>query len=219
MRPYRVYNGELVLYYSDQRDSDHGQKLVHQTTTDLLTWSDVVDDVAYDVYDDRPGMPIVAQLPTGDYIFTYERGETYSGGISFAVHYRISADPLDFNSAPDYALVADGVAPSSSPYVVWSSYGGENGTIVVSGGTRDEVFTNQMLGDPDHWQMWPVPEPRSYTRSLMIFEEDPDLLLLIGGGHLPPSSTNVVSLSVVRLSELITSTNSTRLSARYKKAH
>lgn len=203
----------MILYYSDQRDNaTHGQKMVHQTTTDLLTWSEVVDDVAYDDYEARPGMPIVAQLPTGDYIFTYEYGgEPSSSSYWFPVYYRISANPLDFANAPEYKLTANGVTPTSSPYVVWSSYGGVNGTIVVSGGGRDEIFTNQALGDPDAWKMWAVPQPRAYTRSLLVFKEDPDLLLIIGGGVLPPSSTNKVSLSVLKLSELIGGGNSTRM--------
>ena len=35
-----------MCYYSDQRaNTTHGQKLVHQTTRDLLNWGPVVDDV------------------------------------------------------------------------------------------------------------------------------------------------------------------------------
>lgn len=32
-----LLNGQLICYYSDQRDSAHGQKIVHQTTSDLKT--------------------------------------------------------------------------------------------------------------------------------------------------------------------------------------
>lgn len=39
-------NGRLICYYSDQRaNTTHGQKLVHQVSSDLLTWGPVVDDV------------------------------------------------------------------------------------------------------------------------------------------------------------------------------
>ncbi|KAF7560653.1 hypothetical protein G7046_g3506 [Stylonectria norvegica] len=200
-----MYKKELVLYYSDQRDNEtHSQKLVHQTTTDLLTWSDVVDDVSYPDYYARPGMPIVARLPTGDYFYVYEYGgEPSSSNYWFPVYYRISADPLNFNSAADTKLTADGITPTGSPYVVWSHHGGRNGTIVVSSGGRSEIFTNQMLGHPDHWKMWSVPQPKAYTRALLVFKEDPDLLMIMGAGQLPPSSTNEVSLSVVRLSEIM----------------
>jgi hypothetical protein len=37
--PFFLYaNGKLIVYYSDQRDPDRGQKVVHQVTTDLRTW-------------------------------------------------------------------------------------------------------------------------------------------------------------------------------------
>lgn len=65
----RVYEDTLIVYYSDQRDSNYGQKLVHQETTDLYNWSDVIDDVTYPTYTDRPGMPIVTQLPNGSYFY------------------------------------------------------------------------------------------------------------------------------------------------------
>ena len=204
---FMMYDGQLVLYYSDQRDNEtYSQKLVHQTTTDLKNWDDLVDDVTHDDYYQRPGMPTVAQLPTGDYIYVYEfGGEASQDDYWFPVYYRISADPLAFASAPDQALRPnndDTTVPQGSPYVTWSPYGGENGTIVVSCGTLGQVFTNQMLGHPDHWVMRETPQPTAYTRFVMIKDEDPDLLLIMGAGVLPPSTTNKVSLSVVRLSEL-----------------
>ena len=42
-----LHRGRLICYYSDQRDPDHGQKLAHQTSTDLRAWGPVVDDVAF----------------------------------------------------------------------------------------------------------------------------------------------------------------------------
>lgn len=55
----RVYNDQLICYYSDQRDTSYGQKLTHQVTTDLESWTEQVDDVADTAsYDARPGMPV-----------------------------------------------------------------------------------------------------------------------------------------------------------------
>lgn len=199
-----MYEGQLVLYYSDQRDTDHGQKLVHQTTTDLLTWADPVDDVAYDEYTDRPGMTTIAQLPTGDYIMTYEWGHSFSSGYSFPVTYRISADPLDFNSSAPISLVAanTGTTPTGSPYVVFSSDGGANGTIVVSCGGRSTVYVNRALGDASAWYEYETPQPTAYSRHLRVFAEDQTKLLIAGGGVLPPATNNTVSLSVVSLPDL-----------------
>lgn len=74
MRCYlRVYKNQLICYYSDQRDSRYGQKLAHQTTTDLKTWSAIVDDIHdSNSYAARPGMPAITRLPNDNYIFAYE---------------------------------------------------------------------------------------------------------------------------------------------------
>ncbi|KAI0112729.1 glycoside hydrolase family 93 protein [Hypoxylon sp. NC0597] len=197
-----LYEGKLLYYYSDQRDPKHGQKLVHQTSTDLLTWGPVVDDVAYPTYSQRPGMPTVALLPNGQYIYTYE----YGGGPnpansgSFPVYYRLSSDPENFSSATHHVLrTTDGTVPTGSPYVVWSSAGGANGTIIVSSGCCSEIYVNKALGAENAWTKVSTPEGTSYTRSLHVFQEDQGYLLLAGGGRLPPSTTNKVTVSVMNV--------------------
>jgi hypothetical protein len=221
----RVYNNQLVCYYSDQRDSKYGQKLVHQTTTDLKTWSAVVDDV-HDTnsYSARPGMPAIAKLPNNNYIFAYEvsllprisqrrnswflssNAETLTlalqacGSDGCRVHYRLASNPLNVLSAPSYTLKSTtGGQTTSSPYVVWSSVGGTNGTIILSGGSSSNVFVNQRLGDPNSWAEHATPQPNAYARSMALFQDDDNKMLIIGAGHLPPSSTNYVSVSVVDL--------------------
>ncbi len=190
----------MILYYSDQRDPKHGQKLAHQTSRDLRAWDAPVDDAAYADYKARPGMTTVALLPNGKYVLAYEYGggPGYSG-YSFPVYYRIADDPRAFASAPGQALVANGVAPMSSPYVTWSSEGGANGTLLVSDGTRQQIFANRALGDPKRWELYAVDQPVAYTRHLRVLRADANRLLLMGAGHLPPSTANDVSLSVVDL--------------------
>lgn len=61
-----VYNDSLVCFYSDQTDPNHGQKLVHVTTGDLLTWSEPVSDVTFAAYGDRPGMTTVAYIESSN---------------------------------------------------------------------------------------------------------------------------------------------------------
>ena len=57
-------------------------------------------------------------------------------GAAFAVYYRISMDPINFNASVGRPLIAaDGTIPASSPYIVWSSTGGPLGTLVVSSGS------------------------------------------------------------------------------------
>ncbi|KAK8049890.1 BNR/Asp-box repeat protein [Apiospora phragmitis] len=199
--------GRLIYYYSDQRENaTYGQKLVHQTSADLRVWDTaLVDDVAYPTYTDRPGMPTVARLPNGQYIYVYEYGggpnpATTDGSYSFPMFYRLSADPEAFMQAEHHPLVTTGGdVPTGSPYVVWSPAGGEDGTIIVSSGCCSEVYMNRALGAEDAWEKVATPAGSSYTRSLMVFQEDPSYVLIAGAGKLPPSTTNTVQISVIKV--------------------
>jgi hypothetical protein len=69
----RQYDGQLVAYYSDQRDPLHGQKLAHQTSRDMIHWGPVVNDVAYDLYEARPGMTVIDYIkPLKKWILVHE---------------------------------------------------------------------------------------------------------------------------------------------------
>lgn len=191
-----TYKKELVVFYSDQRDFTHnGQKLVHQTSIDGYNWGPVVNDVAYNNTNWRPGMTTVSELPNGQYFMTYE----FYGAVEypFAVYYRVSDSPLTFNEATGRVIRAsDGTIPVSSPYNVWTPVGGKNGTIVVNCGTLTEIFLNRDLAAPNStWEKVATPEGTSYTRSLRVLE-DPSKLLIVGGGVLG-GTNNTVTASVV----------------------
>ncbi|CAI6337866.1 unnamed protein product [Periconia digitata] len=197
------HKDSLICYYSDQRaNTTHGQKMVHQTTTDLKTWGDVIDDVAYPTYTDRPGMPTVAELPNGQFIMTYE----YGGGPDFSnyqfpVYFKIVSDPEQFGPATGRVLKAtDGTIPTGSPYVVWSPVGGANGTIIASAHSHTDVFINTQLGEGP-WTRVATGELTHYTRHLRVLQ-DTSKLLIMGGGQLPPSTTNKIQLTVMDISDL-----------------
>lgn len=197
-----LHDDQLVIFYSDQRDPLHGQKLVHQTSRDAKTWDAPVDDVAYSDYYARPGMTTVTELPNGKFLMTYEYGGAPGfSSYSFPVYYRVNDSPLKFNNSVGQPVIAGSIQPFSSPYVTWSSLGGPNGTVIVSSGTNQQIFTNRALGDVSSWKAFNVPQPVAYTRHLRVFKDDPSALLIMGAGHLPPSTTNNVSLSVVDLAK------------------
>lgn len=191
-----VYQNQLIVYYSDQRDPKYGQKLVHQVTTDLKTYGPVVDDVAYPTYDWRPGMTTISLLPNGKYFLTYE----FYGAIEadFAVYYRISDSPLTFDSAPGQVLrPINGSVPTSSPYNVWTSAGNkENGTIVVSSASQGSVFLNTQLGAPDAWTVLATPEEASYSGSLKVLK-NPERVLVLRAGPLGGSNNTVTDGVIV----------------------
>ena len=200
-----LYGGVLVCYYSDQRDPAHGQKLVHQVSSDGVSWGDVVDDVAYEEYTARPGMPVVSQMGEGgEWIMTYEYGGGMVDGVrpvnyTFPVFYKISEDPLGFGGVEGMPIVSNDegrVVPVSSPYNVFDE---AEGMLIVSCGTLGDVFVNKQGGEVGSWEVRKTEERISYTRSLEIVSDDGGGkgLLLAGGGVGPPSKENKVTVGMV----------------------
>jgi len=205
--PYLLpYKGQLVAYYSDQRDPLHGQKLAHQTSSDLKKWGPVVNDVAYEQYIARPGMTVVEYIPPLDqWILVHELpiGNSSSYGVNYPVYYVMAKSPLEFGKSVGRPIVINGTsAPNASPYVVWSSLGGPNGTIVVSDADRPQVYTNSFGGAIDKWEEHGTPAGAVYSRAIQIFKKYPNRLLIYGGetfdnfraGLHTPFSATVVSL-------------------------
>ncbi|KAJ7364835.1 BNR/Asp-box repeat protein [Mycena albidolilacea] len=185
-----TFNHQIVLYYSDQRDPLHGQKLAHQVSSNLLTWGPIVNDVALPTFSDRPGMTTIAQLPNGKYILTYEYGGAPEGG--FAVYFRVSSSPLTFDSVAGSVIrAATGELPTSSPNVAWTAHGGANGTIIVSANSHTGVFVNTALAAPGSpWTYVATNATRSYTREVRILPSN-NQILLTGGGTLGGSANSV----------------------------
>lgn len=177
-----LHQDQLSCFYSDQRDPDYGQKLVHQTSRDLVHWDPPVDDAVGTDYAQRPGMTTIAALPGDRWIMTYEGGGD-SGSNFFAIHYKIAEDPLAFGSVEPWILHdQSGYVPSSSPTVSWSPYGGREGTIIVSANSDDDFFVNRALGDLDRWTRSPSVVPRGYTRFNIPLENG--LVFTVNGGHI-----------------------------------
>ncbi|KAJ5978947.1 hypothetical protein N7501_002289 [Penicillium viridicatum] len=204
--PFLLANkGKLICYYSDQRDNaTYGQTMVHQVSTDLKNWGPVVEDVTYPTYTDRPGMPVVTKLPNGQYFYIYEYGSFFgTSSYSFPIYYRLSSDPENIASAPGRRLVvSSGTQPTSSPYAVWTPYGGENGTIIASSGTQSTLFINKALGEGE-WTEITSPEEHGYTRSLRVLSEDGGRYLVVHSAGVLSGTNNRVSASVMDLKEVL----------------
>lgn len=169
----------------------------------------MVNDVALEPYDARPGMTNIAHIePIDKWILVHETpiGNSSSYGVNYPVHYVIADTPLEFGQNPDIPLVVDNTtAPNASPYVVWTPYGGPNGTLVVSDADNRGVFTNQFGGDPAQWQLHATPEGNVYSRAVQILRGRPDHLLIYGGdsyndqaaGIKTPFSVTTLNLSAV----------------------
>jgi len=189
--------------------------MVHQTTKDGKNWGPVVNDIRYDVYTARPGMPVVAQLKDGNWIMVYEYGggpvDGKTSGYSFPVHYRVSDDPRTFDSRPGLPIVTNDsarVVPNGSPYVVVT----DDGRVIVSCGSKEEVYVHHADGDAPGgvdaggWSRQPTGDRRSYTRSLNLIRprrggKGQQKLLIAAGGFLPPTKGNKVTVGLVSIDD------------------
>ncbi|MFE9450136.1 RICIN domain-containing protein [Streptomyces sp. NPDC006739] len=191
-----VSGNKLIVYYSDQRDPAHGQKLVHQVTTDGVGWGPVVDDVAMPTYSQRPGMATVAKLPNGNYVLSYEYGGAPEG--NFAVYYKISSDPEAFGSVTGIPLrTTDGNVPCCNPFITWLPTGGPNGTLVVSAQSSTDLFLNTQNGAANAWTRIQSTVPGGYSRGMLPLPDGHSLLVLSGGYN--GSGLNPVSYGTIDL--------------------
>ncbi len=133
-------NGELVCYFSDERPSIHGynQVLAHVASTDGgKTWGSEVFDVA--IHDDqqRPGMTTVVRLPNGRYAMSFEDCRAgFDPDEACDIYVKTSPDGLDWQPASNRGVLvatAQGQHLLHTPMIAWSSWGGPDGTLIVSG--------------------------------------------------------------------------------------
>jgi len=191
-----VHEGELGVFYSDQRDPKHGQKLAHQTTTDLVSWGEVVNDAAEANYTLRPGMTTITQMGNGKFIFSYELAFAPEDPINaaYAVHYRIADSPFEFDKAEPMLLRAtDGTIASAGPQTIWTPAGGPNGTVVTSDSHRSEFFINHAYGDPGAWVKVVSGKGVGYTRDLRIVPETNGTVILVTNGGMYNMNDTIVS--------------------------
>lgn len=151
-----VVDSKVIVYYSDERDPAHSQKLVHETFADGVTWSAPVDDVALADSILRPGMPVIAQLLDGRYIMTYE----IAGLAGTPDFYQISSNPESWNVTSAGTQFASG----GSPYVVRLT----DGRIAVDAydGTNN-ILINTKTDLTGSWVRASTPIQSGYSRQIL----------------------------------------------------
>ncbi|WP_405718611.1 RICIN domain-containing protein [Streptomyces sp. NBC_01537] len=188
-----VANNKLIAYISDQRDTAHGQKLSHFTTTDGINWSSEVDDVTYPAYSARPGMAIVTRIGNGSYMLTYEYCNAPSGGCP--VYYKIASNPENFGAATGVQLITtDNKRPDGDPYVTWLPTGGPNGTIVVQAYSDQQLYESTDNGAT--WVRMFSNTIQGYSRGLLPLADGKSLLVTRGGNLANRGAQNVVTYGI-----------------------
>lgn len=203
-----LHNGEMICYYSDQRDAKHAQKLVYETSTDLKTWSGPTNVVAVEPYSRRPGMATVAYSPySKKYVLTFE----YCGGpleSGCPVYYKVAKSPLEFNSAKPHPITNNtSLEPNGSPYVIWTKVAGKNeGTFIMSGNDQENLYVNTDAANSKGWRPVNVGQWSAYSRSLVVIDTPKKSqlrgvkqLLILNGGNIGCSGScyNYVADGVV----------------------
>lgn len=125
--------GQLTVYYSDETDPAHSQKLVEVFSADGVTWSQPYPVVALADAGGRPGMAVVRTLKTGTRVLSYE-----ICGSSYAcdVYYRTSSDGADWGDpalAGTKVVATDGTHFRHTPTTTVVDDGSATGKIVMVG--------------------------------------------------------------------------------------
>ncbi|KAI6780470.1 uncharacterized protein J7T54_002868 [Emericellopsis cladophorae] len=198
-----THEGQLIVYYADQREPGTngtlGQKLSHQVTDDLQSWGPVVE---------RPGMPVLAELPNGKWIYVFEWlntdvVENQPGEPAFEFYYRIADSPLEVADAEDVPLLPfnSDSQPRGTPYVVWTPAGGENGTLIAGDNYHTGIYKNTQLGARDAWEYVETPAGLAYSRSFLVLPNDPSRIMIIAPGPNPGVGDNIVYVSTIDIDD------------------
>ncbi|MCI2019682.1 MAG: DUF5776 domain-containing protein [Lentilactobacillus buchneri] len=187
-----VHNNKLICYYSDERNNQikGSQQIVHETTTDGVTWSDpVVDLYAEKGKTTRPGMPVIAQMSNGKYVMTLE-GDL--GAIA-----KVTSDPEKWTSN-DFGTSVDSKAGYCDPYVTTLNNGKiafddiKHSDIFIFNGMDDFVKTDS-INSPA--AQYPTQTGASYNRQMMPLA-DGRLMIVNGGAFEVASAIRVETLNV-----------------------
>ncbi|WP_155830163.1 RICIN domain-containing protein [Glycomyces tenuis] len=159
-------DGKLIVYYSDERDkANHDQKLVHQTSTDGVSWGPIVEDVALADRNLRPGMPTVAQMSDGRYIMTYE----VVGRPDIPNNYQISDDPEQWNPLDEGTTIDHG----GSPVVLALP----DGRLAYNSGGSPDIRINSTNG-AGAWTPVQTNMPAGYSRWMQPVSDTGRVLIL-----------------------------------------
>lgn len=195
-------DGALVMFWSDETDPRHSQKLVQIRTYDGMHWQDETDTVSSDSFGDRPGMATVSRPRGGRFLMTYE----VCGPVhDCAVFMRASTDGWNFGNPRELGVrpeTRDGDYLHSSPVHVWSpSPNSPDGEVVVvakkilrrdgraSPASGEKLFVNTHPDQVGFWTMIdaPVKVPdvarnacQNYSSALLPAPDGTSILELAG---------------------------------------
>lgn len=133
-------SGNLICFFSDERQSgnNYNQLIGHLASSDGgQTWGSEVYDIAIQDGVQRPGMPIVINLPNSQYMMAFEDCKAgYNPDTACSVYVKTSTNGSSWTpvtSLGSLVQTSDGRHFLHTPYIAWSPAGGSNGELIVSG--------------------------------------------------------------------------------------
>ncbi len=191
----------LVAYFSDERDkkSGYSQLLDHVVSEDGgKTWGPLVYDVAVPDGLSRPGMAIIAKDGKGKYYMSYELVSAPGYPLeprTNSAHFRTSRDGDDWGDFKNPGtLVQDRwrQIPNGTPYIVWSPWGGPNGSLLMTGRSviRDNLgrvgqgmFINRNAGE-GVWTLLETPidyniDQDGYSQTMIPLGDGQEILQIV----------------------------------------
>jgi len=158
-------DGHLVVFYSDETDPAHSQKLVAWRTSNGLEWTDYQPVVASNIFALRPGMAVVRKTPDGNWLMSYEVCSTDNSHVCEA-HVRSSPDGWNWGDPADLGenvQLSDGEFPASTPTltvsgktVLLKAMRQRNSNLSFAAGDGKAIFANTNNG---HGPWFEVPAP------------------------------------------------------------
>ena len=176
---YEPSDGYLYCFYSDDSTHDHDQTLVYKRSADGISWSKETDVCAFEPFKCRPGMFVMTKMGNGQYFTVYE----YYGAFPGYVHFKTTRDVSSWNPTEPGTLLQTEKADyllGGAPSCVWTSAGGENGTLIASG-----KLVRYGSGKPglfisfDYGQSWSV------IKNFLPYNPENDVLKTNRIGHRP----------------------------------
>ncbi|MFC7340690.1 sialidase family protein [Saccharopolyspora griseoalba] len=184
--------GDLAMFYSDDGDPDHDQKLVQIRSSDGVNWSAPTDTLRDDEkFTVRPGMSGVRRLPDGTYAMVYEVCN-YDPVHTCTVFVRESRDGWDYGDPTDVGtevLSTGGGQPLGTPTIAWAPGPGPNGRLLLAyqmlandggGWAPGNGKTIMVNDDPKNlagpWREVPSPVQISYNQGSTCRNFSPTLL-------------------------------------------
>ncbi|CAO2647579.1 Nn.00g085010.m01.CDS01 [Neocucurbitaria sp. VM-36] len=187
-----LHDKRLTIYYSDQRDAQHAQKIVQQSTADIWeNWGTAIDVAASNVLSVSQGKTSITKLPKNQYIIVFESTQN-SNSSNNSLYFKLTQTPENVAAERVHEITTStGTRLQGAPYVTWSPVGGANGTIVLSDSTSNSVFVNQALGE-GAWKEVKTTAGRAYAREVRAVPNDQSKLRIAGGSENAERSSDIL---------------------------